>query len=96
MRIYQEAENVRVDVKDNGIGIFPEDQERVFDRFYRGENPMVMATAGTGLGLAIVRQLVEMHNGEIWVESSGVPGDGSTFSFTLPIYDPEKETVEEG
>ncbi|MBN2503593.1 MAG: GAF domain-containing protein [Anaerolineales bacterium] len=96
VRIFRENENVRIDVQDNGIGIFPEDQERVFDRFYRGENPLVMATAGTGLGLAIVRQLVEMHNGEIWVESSGVPGDGSTFSFTLPIYDPEKEIVEEG
>jgi two-component system, sensor histidine kinase ChiS len=45
----------------------------------------VLATPGTGLGLAIVRQLVEMHNGRLWMKSTGKPGKGSTFSFTLPI-----------
>ncbi len=64
----------------------PEDQARVFDRFYRGEHPLVLANAGTGLGLSIVRHLVEMHNGRIWMSSSGIPGQGSTFSFTLPAY----------
>lgn len=77
---------VQVDVTDNGIGIAPADQERVFDRFFRGENPLVLATPGTGLGLAIVKQLVEMHHGRIWLKSSGVEGEGSTFSFTLPIH----------
>jgi signal transduction histidine kinase len=77
---------VRVSVSDDGIGISPEEQERVFERFYRGEDPLVLATAGTGLGLSIVRQLVEMHGGRIWLESSGVPGEGSTFSFSLPVY----------
>lgn len=76
---------VQVDVKDTGVGIAQEDQERIFERFYRGENPLVLATPGTGLGLAIVRQLVEMHNGRIWMTSKGTPGEGSTFSFTLPI-----------
>ncbi len=76
---------VQVDIQDNGVGIPPEDQERIFDRFFRGENPLVLATPGTGLGLPIVRQLVEMHNGRIWMKSTGVPGNGSTFSFTLPI-----------
>jgi PAS domain S-box-containing protein len=76
---------VQVDVKDNGLGILGDDQERVFERFYRGENPLVLATPGTGLGLAIVRQLVEMHSGRIWITSKGKPGEGSTFSFTLPI-----------
>jgi two-component system phosphate regulon sensor histidine kinase PhoR len=46
---------------------------------------MVLAAPGTGLGLPIVRQLVEMHNGRIWMKSKGVPGEGSTFSFTLPV-----------
>ena len=80
-----EGNKIQVDVSDTGIGIPPEEQERVFERFYRGENPLVMASAGTGLGLAIVKTLVEMHGGEIWVESEGIPGKGSTFSFTLPL-----------
>jgi signal transduction histidine kinase len=75
-----------VDVQDNGIGIPPADQDRIFERFYRGEDPMVLATPGTGLGLAIVKQLVNMHKGQIWMKSTGVPGEGSTFSFTLPVY----------
>ncbi len=76
---------IQVDVIDTGIGIPPEEQERVFERFYRGENPLVMASAGTGLGLSIVKTLVEMHNGEIWLSSEGIPGKGSTFSFKLPV-----------
>jgi GAF domain-containing protein/nitrogen-specific signal transduction histidine kinase len=76
---------VQVDVEDNGVGIAPADQERIFERFYRGEHPLVLATPGTGLGLPIVRQLVEMHNGRIWMKSKGLPGKGSIFSFTLPI-----------
>jgi signal transduction histidine kinase len=78
---------VQVDVRDNGVGISPEDQDRVFERFYRGEHPLVLATPGTGLGLSIVKQIVEMHKGRIWMKSSGIPGEGSTFSFTLPTYE---------
>jgi PAS domain S-box-containing protein len=80
----------QIDIKDKGIGIAPEDQPRVFERFYRGEDPLVLSTAGTGLGLSIVQYLVELHGGDIWLESSGVPGDGSTFSFTLPGYYPDQ------
>jgi PAS domain S-box-containing protein len=80
-----ERGQLQVDVQDNGVGIPLEDQERIFERFYRGEHPFVLATPGTGLGLPIVRQLVEMHNGRIWMTSTGVPGEGRTFSFTLPI-----------
>jgi GAF domain-containing protein len=78
---------VQVDVEDNGVGIALEDQDRVFERFYRGEHPLVLATPGTGLGLSIVKQIVEMHNGHIWMKSNGVPGEGSTFSFTLPAHE---------
>ena len=78
---------VQVDVQDNGVGIPLNDQDRVFERFYRGEQPMILSTPGTGLGLSIVKQLVEMHKGRIWMNSSGVPGDGTTFSFTLPVYE---------
>lgn len=77
---------VQVDVKDNGIGIPEEEQLRIFERFYRGEDPLVLATSGTGLGLSIVARLIEMHKGRIWVSSAGVRGLGSTFSFTLPQY----------
>jgi PAS domain S-box-containing protein len=86
VNIRPEDGEVQVDVQDSGIGIKPEDQGRVFERFYRGEHPLVLATPGTGLGLPIVRQLVEMHNGRIWMKSTGVPGEGSIFSFTLPVY----------
>ena len=78
---------VQVDIEDNGVGIALEDQERVFERFYRGEHPLVLATPGTGLGLSIVKQIVEMHDGRIWMKSNGVPGEGSTFSFTLPVHE---------
>ena len=54
---------MQLDVQDNGIGIVHEDQSRVFERFFRGEDPLVLATSGTGLGLSIVKHLVEMHAG---------------------------------
>jgi signal transduction histidine kinase len=85
VRVRQHDRELRVDVEDNGIGIVPKDQPRIFERFFRGEDPLVLATSGTGLGLAISRFLVEMHNGRIWFTSSGVRGEGSVFSFTLPL-----------
>jgi len=85
VNIHREKDEVQVDVQDNGVGIAPEDQARIFERFFRGEHPLVLSTPGTGLGLPIVRQLVEMHKGRIWMTSAGVPGKGSIFSFTLPI-----------
>jgi PAS domain S-box-containing protein len=84
--IRQSGAEIQVDVMDNGIGITPQAKSRIFDRFYRGEDPLVLASAGTGMGLAIAKTLVEMHNGRIWFESSGVACEGSTFSFTLPVY----------
>ncbi len=72
---------VQIDVTDTGIGISPENQAKVFERFYRVDDPNVNEFPGTGLGLAIVRSLVEMHEGRIWLESE--LGKGTTFSFTL-------------
>ncbi len=92
--IHAEDTMVQVDVIDQGVGIPPALQERVFERFYRGENPHVLATFGTGLGLSIVKRLVEMHGGKIWVQSKGVEGEGSTFSFTLPFYLDQRIAVE--
>lgn len=82
---------VEVDVRDTGVGVPLEAQERVFERFYRGEDPLVFATPGTGLGLSIVRQIVELHRGRIWMNSSGISGQGSTFSFTVPTYQSQEE-----
>ena len=78
-------EEIQVDIQDNGIGIRPEDHERIFERFYRGEDPLVLASSGNGLGLSIVRQLIDMHHGRLWLVSKGVSGEGSTFSFALPL-----------
>jgi signal transduction histidine kinase len=74
---------LQVDVTDTGIGIAPEDQDRVFDRFYRADHPVVQQeSGGAGLGLALAKMFVEMHGGRLWVDSE--LGQGSTFSFTLP------------
>jgi PAS domain S-box-containing protein len=73
---------LRVDVSDTGIGISPEDQTNIWDRFFRSSHPVVQKEAGTGLGLSIVKMFVEMHGGRIWVNSE--PGHGSTFTFILP------------
>ena len=74
---------VLVQVADTGIGISAEHKERIFERFYRVNHPLVNQQAGTGLGLPIVRSLVELHGGKVWLESE--PDKGSTFSFTLPL-----------
>jgi PAS domain S-box-containing protein len=66
-------------IKDNGVGIEPEFQERVFGLF----NKLDANTEGTGIGLALVKRIVEIHNSQIWVESEG-KGKGTTFLFTLP------------
>jgi signal transduction histidine kinase len=80
---------VQIDVADSGVGIPLKTQKRIFERFFRGEDPLVLATAGTGLGLAISKIMIEMHHGRIWFTSSGEPGRGSTFSFTIPVNQPE-------
>ncbi len=74
---------VQVRVADNGPGIDPEDLPHVFDRFYRGDRARSRDGGGAGLGLAIARQWVEAHGGTIAAESA--PGQGATFSFTLPV-----------
>jgi signal transduction histidine kinase len=71
---------VSISVADAGIGIHPEDLERIFDRFYRGSN--ARSAEGTGLGLAIARHIAEQHRGSITVDSQ--PGRGSRFTVTLP------------
>jgi PAS domain S-box-containing protein len=81
VRAHASGEFVQIDVADTGIGISPENQSKVFERFYRVDDPNVNEFPGTGLGLAIVKSLIEMHDGHIWLQSE--LGKGTTFSFTL-------------
>ena len=80
-----EEQMVRIQVIDRGSGIPPDKQKAIFDKFVRLERDMHGTTRGSGLGLFITRQLVEAMNGTISVESSGIEGEGSTVSFTLPL-----------
>jgi signal transduction histidine kinase len=73
-------------VWDTGIGIKPEDQGRIFEAFQQVETAAARQYEGTGLGLALAQQFVTLHGGRIWVEST--PGQGSTFTFTLPLSEP--------
>ncbi len=74
-------------VSDNGPGIPVEDQQRIFDRFYQARSEHMAGHGGMGIGLTIVKHLVELHGGQVWVESE--VGQGATFSFTLPQQQPE-------
>jgi signal transduction histidine kinase len=78
---------LRVEVKDNGIGIPPEAVERIFSRFYQVEDKSERSARGSGLGLHIAQRIVKGHHGRIWAESEA--GQGSTFCFTLPVTEPE-------
>ncbi|HEX9017162.1 MAG TPA: ATP-binding protein, partial [Chloroflexota bacterium] len=74
---------VVVQVSDTGVGIAPEKQEKIWEKFQQADSSSRRAFGGTGLGLAIVKALVELHGGRVWVESEGVPGKGSVFGFSL-------------
>jgi len=76
------GEEIRVSVADTGIGIPPEEREKIFDRFYQVDSTTTRPYRGTGLGLTICKHIVEYHQGRIWAESE--EGKGSTFFFTLP------------
>ena len=82
------GECLRISVADTGIGIKPEDHERVFREFEQVDSSYGRQQQGTGLGLALTKRLVEMHGGEIRVESEGIEGKGSVFTFVIPIHKP--------
>jgi signal transduction histidine kinase len=83
-----------ISVADTGIGIPKKYQGRVFDRFFRNDDhTLVIETPGTGLGLALVKELVEMHNGHIWLESR--EGEGTTFFVQLPLVTTPPVVVED-
>ena len=74
---------VILEVTDQGAGLTKEQQEHVFERFYRTDRARSRTAGGTGLGLAIVAAMVSAHRGRVWVDS--VPGKGATFGFALPL-----------
>ena len=80
----QSGKYASVYVRDYGLGVPPEDQGRLFERFVRLERDMNSPVRGAGLGLYISKQMIEAMGGRIWVESDGQPGQGSCFVFTLP------------
>jgi len=74
--------NLTVEVRDSGVGIPKSELGRIFKPYYRGKASEPSCT-GLGLGLAIVKELVDLHQGKVWVKSK--PGKGSTFTFSLPL-----------
>ncbi|MFH1143286.1 MAG: ATP-binding protein [Candidatus Eisenbacteria bacterium] len=82
VRAASEEDGICVEIEDNGIGIPPTEQERVFERFVRSSQPEVQAQTGSGLGLALVREIAEIHEGRITLSSE--PGRGSHFRLWLP------------
>jgi signal transduction histidine kinase len=74
---------IEISVTDYGVGIKPEDQKRIFEAFVQADSSLGRQFEGTGLGLALTKKFVELHGGQIWVESEG-EGQGSIFTFTIP------------
>lgn len=90
--VYTEVENkngqgwIGFCVQDTGPGITPAEQEKLFNRFFRGEAALSNHTPGTGLGLAIAKEIVGRHHGRISIESTGIPGEGAAFHVWLPAF----------
>lgn len=86
VRCWQAGTEVIVSVKDEGMGINPQDIEKIFDRYYRVEATHMQHIAGFGIGLYLSAEIIKRHNGRIWAESES--GVGSTFCFSLPVSKP--------
>jgi signal transduction histidine kinase len=84
-----EQEKAIIHVSDTGIGIAPENQVRLFEKFYRIQRRDGPQVSGTGLGLSIVKSIVERHGGKVWVDSE--LNKGSTFYISLPLADEKQD-----
>ncbi len=80
-----DEEHFRIRIKDTGMGIPPDKLEMIFEAFSQVDTSTTRKVGGTGLGLPISRRLVQMHGGKLWAESTGIPGEGSTFIIELPF-----------
>src|SRR5207248_8032521 len=90
VKLYRENGFVKLEVIDHGIGIPSNEQQKIFEKFYRVGDPLVHNTKGSGLGLSLVQHIAHAHGGDVAVESA--PGRGSKFTLLLPI-SPEKRMV---
>ena len=90
----QDSTTIMITVKDTGLGIPPEKLEDIFLEFTQVDTSSTRKVGGTGLGLPISRRLIEMHGGRLWAESTGIPGEGSTFFIELPVEARITEVVE--
>jgi two-component system phosphate regulon sensor histidine kinase PhoR len=82
VRVEAEPDEIRLEVRDTGVGIPAQELDRIFERFYKVDRARQRGTGGTGLGLAIARHIAERHGGRIWAESE--EGHGSSFVVALP------------
>ena len=83
VNLYRQNGAVKLEVIDHGIGIPSQEQQKIFEKFYRVGDPLVHNTKGSGLGLSLVRHIVQAHGGDVIVDSA--PGQGSKFTITLPV-----------
>ncbi len=83
VNLYRHDGSVKLEVVDHGIGIPPQEQQKIFEKFYRVGDPLVHNTKGSGLGLSLVRHIAQAHGGDVSVDST--PGRGSRFTITLPV-----------
>jgi signal transduction histidine kinase len=83
VNLYRANGTVKLEVVDHGIGIPPQEQSKIFDKFYRVGDPLVHNTKGSGLGLSLVQHIVKAHGGQVCVDST--PGEGSKFTISLPV-----------
>jgi two-component system phosphate regulon sensor histidine kinase PhoR len=81
---------VDLSVIDKGVGIPESEQQKIFDKFYRGSDPSVRKIRGSGIGLAITKHVAEIHGGEVHVKSE--PGEGSAFTLRIPIRETENDS----
>ena len=86
INIYKKNRNLFIEFKDQGIGIHPEDQKHLFQKFYRVNRPHLPNVRGTGLGLYHVKEILKGHGGKIWAKSAGI-GKGTTITIQLPLID---------
>ncbi len=82
LRLQRQDKRIEFKISDTGIGIAPDDQARVFKRFYKADRSRTRSNGGSGLGLSIVQKIVDIHKGKIVLESE--LGKGTTFTVSLP------------